>query len=270
MKVGHKSSEPVRAKKHLGQHFLKDLQIASKIADTLSLNGYENVLEIGPGTGVLTQFLITKPITLEVIDLDKESIEYLRSTFIEEHKPKAITITEGDFLKKDLSKFFKGKPFAITGNFPYNISTQIVFKLLEYKDRIPEFTGMFQKEVAQRICEKPGTKAYGILSVLVQAFYDASYAFTVHPQVFDPPPKVQSGVIILRRKENQNINCSVPLFFRVVKTAFNQRRKTLRNSLKTFELPTNVTEDTIFDLRPERLSVSEFIRLTQLIENATL
>ena len=190
--------------------------------------------------------------------------------FIEEHKPKAITITEGDFLKKDLSKFFKGKPFAITGNFPYNISTQIVFKLLEHKDRIPEFTGMFQKEVAQRICEKPGTKAYGILSVLVQAFYDASYAFTVHPQVFDPPPKVQSGVIILKRKENQNINCSDPLFFRVVKTAFNQRRKTLRNSLKAFELPTNVKEDTIFDLRPERLSVSEFIRLTQLIENATL
>ena len=142
--------------------------------------------------------------------------------------------------------------------------------MLEYRDRIPEFTGMFQKEFAQRICEKPGTKADGILSVLVQAFYDASYAFTVHPQVFEPPPKVQSGVIVLKRKENQDINCSIPLFFRVVKTAFNQRRKTLRNSLKTFELPANVTEDTIFDLRPERLGVTEFIHLTQLIENATL
>ena len=270
MKGRYESSEPVRAKKHLGQHFLKDQQIASKIADTLSLKGYKHVLEIGPGTGVLTQFLINKPITLEVIDLDRESIEYLRTTFVEEHKPKALTITEGDFLKNDLAKFFDGDPFAITGNFPYNISTQIVFKMLEYRDRIPEFTGMFQKEVAQRICEKPGTKAYGILSVLVQAFYDASYAFTVHPQVFEPPPKVQSGVIILRRKEIQDINCSVPLFFRVVKTAFNQRRKTLRNSLKTFELPANITEDTIFDLRPERLGVTEFIRLTQLIENATL
>ena len=270
MKGRYESSEPVRAKKHLGQHFLKDQQIASKIADTLSLKGYKHVLEIGPGTGVLTQFLINKPITLEVIDLDRESIEYLRTTFVEEHKPKALTITEGDFLKNDLAKFFDGDPFAITGNFPYNISTQIVFKMLEYRDRIPEFTGMFQKEVAQRICEKPGTKAYGILSVLVQAFYDASYAFTVHPQVFEPPPKVQSGVIILRRKEIQDINCSVPLFFRVVKTTFNQRRKTLRNSLKTFELPANITEDTIFDLRPERLGVTEFIRLTQLIENATL
>jgi len=270
MKGRYESSEPVRAKKHLGQHFLKDQQIASKIADTLSLKGYKHVLEIGPGTGVLTQFLINKPITLEVIDLDRESIEYLRTTFVEEHKPKALTITEGDFLKNDLAKFFDGDPFAITGNFPYNISTQIVFKMLEYRDRIPEFTGMFQKEVAQRICEKPGTKAYGILSVLVQAFYDTTYAFTVHPQVFEPPPKVQSGVIILRRKENQDIHCSVPLFFRVVKTAFNQRRKTLRNSLKTFELPANITEDTIFDLRPERLGVTEFIRLTQLIENATL
>ena len=270
MKGRYESSEPVRAKKHLGQHFLKDQQIASKIADTLSLKGYKHVLEIGPGTGVLTQFLINKPITLEVIDLDRESIEYLRTTFVEEHKPKALTITEGDFLKNDLAKFFDGDPFAITGNFPYNISTQIVFKMLEYRDRIPEFTGMFQKEVAQRICEKPGTKAYGILSVLVQAFYDTTYAFTVHPQVFEPPPKVQSGVIILRRKEIQDINCSVPLFFRVVKTAFNQRRKTLRNSLKTFELPANITEDTIFDLRPERLGVTEFIRLTQLIENATL
>ena len=270
MKGRHESSEPVRAKKHLGQHFLKDQQIASRIADTLSLEDYKNVLEIGPGTGVLTQFLVNKPVTLEVIDLDRESIEYLRTTFVEECQPKALTITEGDFLKKDLAEFFDGDPFAITGNFPYNISTQIVFKMLEYRDQIPEFTGMFQKEVAQRICEKPGTKAYGILSVLVQAFYDASYAFTVHPQVFEPPPKVQSGVIILRRKENQDINCSVPLFFRVVKTAFNQRRKTLRNSLKTFELPANVTEDTIFDLRPERLDVTEFIRLTQLIENATL
>ena len=198
------------------------------------------------------------------IELDKECCDYLLNNFSEIEKD----LINDDFLKFDIKKF--NPPVSIIGNFPYNISTQIVFKLLEYKDRIPEFTGMFQKEVAQRICEKPGTKAYGILSVLVQAFYDTSYAFTVHPQVFEPPPKVQSGVIILKRKENQNINCSIPLFFRVVKTAFNQRRKTLRNSLKTFELPANVTEDTIFDLRPERLGVTEFIRLTQLIENATL
>lgn len=166
MKGRHESSEPVRAKKHLGQHFLKDQQIASKIADTLSLEGYEHVLEIGPGTGVLTQFLIKKPITLQVIDLDRESIEYLRTTFVEEHQPKTLTITEGDFLKKDLAEFFDGDPFAITGNFPYNISTQIVFKMLEYRDRIPEFTGMFQKEVAQRICEnqEPRPMAYSVFS----------------------------------------------------------------------------------------------------------
>lgn len=263
-------SEPVKAKKHLGQHFLKDVQIASRIADTLSLKGYTNVLEIGPGTGVLTQFLIKKPINLEVIDLDSESIVYLREHFVTEHKPHSLVITEGDFLKSDISTYFNGEPFAITGNFPYNISSQIVFKLLEHREQIPEFTGMFQREVAERICEQPGTKAYGILSVLVQAFYEASYAFTVHPQVFEPPPKVQSGVIILRRKESIELGCSIPLFFKVVKTAFNQRRKTLRNSLKVFELSSDVTEDAIFDSRPERLGVAEFVRLTRIIENGTV
>jgi 16S rRNA (adenine1518-N6/adenine1519-N6)-dimethyltransferase len=267
---GAERTEPVKAKKHLGQHFLKDMQIASKIADTLSLEGYTNVLEIGPGTGVLTQFLIKKPIHLEVIDLDSESIAYLREHFVAQHKPNSLVITEGDFLKNDISTYFNGEPFAITGNFPYNISTQIVFKLLEHREQIPEFTGMFQREVAERICEQPGTKAYGILSVLVQAFYEASYAFTVHPQVFEPPPKVQSGVIILRRKESIELDCSVPLFFKVVKTAFNQRRKTLRNSLKVFELSNDVTEDAIFDLRPERLGVAEFIRLTRIVENGTV
>mgnify|MGYP001037394752 FL=1 len=267
---GAERAEPVKAKKHLGQHFLKDMQIASKIADTLSLEGYTNVLEIGPGTGVLTQFLIKKPIHLEVIDLDSESIAYLREQFVAQHKPNSLVITEGDFLKNDISTYFNGEPFAITGNFPYNISTQIVFKLLEHREQIPEFTGMFQREVAERICEQPGTKAYGILSVLVQAFYEASYAFTVHPQVFEPPPKVQSGVIILRRKESTELDCSVPLFFKVVKTAFNQRRKTLRNSLKVFELSNDVTEDAIFDLRPERLGVAEFIRLTRIVENGTV
>ena len=168
------------------------------------------------------------------------------------------------------ASLFDGQQFAITGNFPYNISTQIVFKLLEIKEFVPEFTGMFQKEVAQRICEKEGSKTYGILSVLVQAHYDAEYLFTVQPHVFDPPPKVQSGVLRLTRKENQTIDCDEKLLFKVVKTAFNQRRKTIRNSLKTFNISDSLKEDTIFDLRPEQLSVADFIKLTNKIDNDTI
>ena len=253
----------VRAKKHLGQHFLRDENIARKIADTLTLNGYHDVLEIGPGMGVLTKYLLKKDITTHVIEIDSESIDYLKNHFLN----LADRIYEKDFLKYDLKEIFKDKPFAIIGNFPYNISSQIVFKTLEMRNQIPEFSGMFQKEVAQRICSKEGSKVYGILSVLTQAFYDAEYLFTVSPTVFNPPPKVDSGVLLLKRKENYHLPCDEKLFFRVVKTGFQQRRKTLRNSLKIFNLSDNLKANAIFGLRPEQLGVSDFIKLTSLIEN---
>jgi len=253
----------VKAKKHLGQHFLKDENIAKKIADTLSLKDYNLVLEIGPGMGVLTKYLLEKETTTYVIEIDSESVEYLQANYLN----LAPRIIEKDFLKYDLKEVFKESQFAIIGNFPYNISTQIVFKVLEMRAQIPEFSGMFQKEVAQRICEKEGSKAYGILSVLTQAFYYAEYLFTVPPSVFNPPPKVDSGVLRLTRKEHLDLPCDEALFFRVVKTAFQQRRKTLRNSLKTFNLSDNLKANAIFDKRPEQLSVDSFIELTQLIEN---
>jgi 16S rRNA (adenine1518-N6/adenine1519-N6)-dimethyltransferase len=253
----------VKAKKHLGQHFLRDENIAKKIADTLTLNGYKKVLEIGPGMGVLTKYLLEKDITTYVIEIDTESVEYLQVNYLN----LASRIIEKDFLKYDLNEVFKGEPLAIIGNFPYNISSQIVFKALEMRDQIPEFSGMFQKEVAQRICEKEGSKTYGILSVLTQAFYDAEYLFTVPPGVFNPPPKVDSGVMRLIRKENYTLPCDEKLFFKVVKQAFQQRRKTLRNSLKTFNLSDNLKANTIFGQRPEQLTVAQFIELTQWIEN---
>ena len=254
--------EKVKAKKHLGQHFLKDESIAKDIADTLNLVGYEDVLEIGPGIGVLTKYLLDKPINTYVIEIDTESVTYL-----DENYPKLKDkIISKDFLKYNINEIFEGKQFAIIGNFPYNISTQIVFRALEYRSQIPKFAGMFQKEVAQRICEKKGTKAYGILSVLVQAFYHAEYLFTVDENVFIPPPKVKSGVLRLRRKEDYSLPCGEKLFFTVVKTAFQQRRKTLRNSLKTLNLSDKLREDTVFDLRPEQLNVEQFIELTQKIE----
>ncbi len=253
--------EKVKAKKHLGQHFLNDENIAQKIADSLTLKGYQTVLEIGPGMGVLTKYLLEKPISTYVIEIDTESVEYLNKQY-----PKlAGKIISKDFLKYNLSEVFGQEPLAIIGNFPYNISSQIVFKTLELRDRIPEFSGMFQKEVAERICEKKGSKTYGILSVLTQAFYEAEYLFTVSENVFIPPPKVKSGVLRLIRKENFKLPCDEKLFFTVVKTAFNQRRKTLRNSLKTYQLSDNLKEDSIFDLRPEQLSVEQFIELTQKI-----
>jgi 16S rRNA (adenine1518-N6/adenine1519-N6)-dimethyltransferase len=253
----------VKAKKHLGQHFLRDENIAKKIADTLTLNGYKKVLEIGPGMGVLTKYLLEKDIITYVIEIDTESVEYLQVNYLN----LAPRIIEKDFLKYDLNEVFKGEPLAIIGNFPYNISSQIVFKALEMRDQIPEFSGMFQKEVAQRICEKEGSKTYGILSVLTQAFYDAEYLFTVPPGVFNPPPKVDSGVMRLIRKENYTLPCDEKLFFKVVKQAFQQRRKTLRNSLKTFNLSDNLKANTIFGQRSEQLTVAQFIELTQWIEN---
>ncbi|PKA98718.1 dimethyladenosine transferase [Flavobacteriaceae bacterium MAR_2009_75] len=263
---------PVKAKKHLGQHFLKDESIARQIAETLSLKGYTNVIEIGPGTGVLTKYLLSEEIRLVAMDLDADSIIYLNHSFPLEHpqvlKGKAtLEVVEADFLNYDLNTLFGKEQFAITGNFPYNISSQIVFKMLEIKGQVPEFSGMFQKEVAQRICEKEGNKTYGILSVLVQAFYDAEYLFTVPAQVFDPPPKVQSGVLRLVRKPNFELECDEKLFFKVVKSAFNQRRKTIRNSLKTFELSDDLRSEEVFDKRPEQLSVPDFINLTKKIES---
>ncbi len=253
--------EKVKAKKHLGQHFLKDENIAEGIANTLNFEGYTQLLEIGPGMGVLTKYLLQKEINTFVIEIDPESVTYL-----EDNYPKLKDkIIAKDFLKFNLNELFLDQQFGIIGNFPYNISTQIVFKTLEYRNQIPEFAGMFQKEVAQRICEKKGSKTYGILSVLVQAFYDAEYLFTVDETVFIPPPKVKSGVLRLRRKTNFSIDCNEKLFFTVVKTAFQQRRKTLRNSLKSLNLSDNLKEDSIFDLRPEQLDVEQFITITQKI-----
>lgn len=253
----------VKAKKHLGQHFLTDENIAQKIANMLTQNGYKNILEIGPGMGVLTKYLLKKPLTTYVIEIDNESVEYLQTHYLN----LASRIISKDFLKINLSDYFEDNQIAIIGNFPYNISTQIVFKTLENRNQIPEFTGMFQKEVAQRIAEKEGSKVYGILSVLTQAFYNVEYLFTVPPTVFNPPPKVDSGVIRLIRKENFSLPVNEKLFFKVVKTAFQQRRKTLRNSLKLFNLSDNLREDSIFAKRPEQLSVQEFINLTSKIEN---
>ncbi|TDY10568.1 16S rRNA (adenine(1518)-N(6)/adenine(1519)-N(6))-dimethyltransferase RsmA [Meridianimaribacter flavus] len=255
----------VKAKKHLGQHFLTDESIAEKIADSLSLKDYKHVLEIGPGMGVLTKYLLKKDITTHVIEIDTESVEYLKANYLN----LADRVIEQDFLKYDITQVFGEQPFAIIGNYPYNISSQIVFKTLEMRDQIPEFSGMFQKEVAQRICSKEGSKVYGILSVLTQAFYDAEYLFTVPPSVFNPPPKVDSGVLLLTRKENYTLPCDETLFFKVVKQGFQQRRKTLRNSLKTFNLSDNLKANVIFGKRPEQLSVEEFITLAQLIENDT-
>jgi len=252
----------VRAKKHLGQHFLKDEEIAKKIADSLTEKNYENVLEIGPGMGVLTKYLLQKKFKTSVIEIDSESVEYLKANYLN----LANNIISKDFLKINLSDYFQENQVAIIGNFPYNISTQIVFKTLENKHQIPEFSGMFQKEVAQRIASKPGSKVYGILSVLAQAFYTVEYLFTVPPDVFNPPPKVDSGVIRLIRKENYTLPVNEKLFYKIVKLGFNQRRKTLRNSLKSFNLSDKLKQDAIFAKRPEQLSVEQFIELTAKIE----
>jgi 16S rRNA (adenine1518-N6/adenine1519-N6)-dimethyltransferase len=254
--------KPVRPKKHLGQHFLKDKSIASQIVDSLThYKGYETVLEIGPGMGVLTEFIIQKKdINTYVIDIDRESIAYLKQNF----KSLEGKIIEGDFLKLDLEKLFD-KPFGLIGNFPYNISSQILFKVLDHKNKIPEIVGMFQKEVAERIASKHGNKTYGILSVLLQAYYDIEYLFTVDPDVFSPPPKVKSAVIRLKRNNTEKLSCDEKVFKMVVKQGFNTRRKTLRNALKSLNLPQEIIKEPIFDKRAEQLSVEDFIGLTNLI-----
>jgi len=258
----------VKEKKHLGQHFLTDESIAKDIADALSGNGYDDVLEIGPGMGVLTKYLLPKKAKVTVMELDRESVAYLNDTFPLEYikldtSTEHFSVLEGDFLKNNIQDIFNKKQVAIIGNFPYNISTQIVFKAIENREYVPEFAGMFQKEVAKRIAEKPGSKVYGILSVLTQAFFDVEYLFTVPPTVFNPPPKVDSGVIRFTRKKDYSLPVNEKLFFRVVKTAFNQRRKMLRSSLKSFNLSNALKEEQMFTRRPEQLSVQEFIILTQ-------
>ncbi len=251
----------VKPKKFLGQHFLKDLDIARRIADTLDDFAGVPVIEVGPGTGVLTQFLIEKNKELTVVELDRDSVPYL-----DKHYPALRGhIIEDDFLRLDLSKIYNDK-FCVIGNYPYNISSQIFFKVLDYKNQIPCCSGMLQKEVAERIAAKPGGKTYGILSVLLQAWYDIEYLFTVSEKVFDPPPKVKSAVVKLVRNDRLNLSCDEKLFKTVVKTGFNQRRKTLRNSMKPLlGKGCEAYENPIFDERPERLSVADFEELTNIV-----
>lgn len=252
----------VTPKKFLGQHFLTDLQIAKQIADTLDDFSHIPAIEVGPGMGVLTQFIIEKNIDLTVVELDRESVPYLQKNFPSLNGK----IIEADFLKLKLTDIYPDQ-FTIIGNYPYNISSQIFFKVLDYKDHIPCCSGMLQKEVAERIASKPGKKAYGILSVLLQAWYDIEYLFTVSETVFNPPPKVKSAVIKLVRNKRTSIDCDEKLFKTVIKTSFNQRRKTLRNSMKPMLGKDNaIYSDPIFDKRPEQLSVEEFIYLTNLTQ----
>lgn len=257
--------KPVKPKKFLGQHFLKDLQVAQAIADTVDACPDLPILEVGPGMGVLTQFLISKGRPLKVVELDFESVAYLRENFAS----LGNNIIEQDFLQMDLANLFDGKPFVLTGNYPYNISSQIFFKMLDYKDLIPCCTGMIQKEVAERIAATTGNKTYGILSVLIQAWYKVEYLFTVHEHVFNPPPKVKSAVIRMTRNETTDLGCNEKLFKQIVKTTFNQRRKTLRNSIAAI-LDKNhpLCADAVFNKRPEQLSVNDFIGLTNRVEEA--
>ncbi len=251
----------VKPKKCLGQHFLTDLSIAERIADTIEEYKAIPTLEIGPGMGVLTQFLIEKNYDTTVVELDRDSVAYLRQAYPTLQEK----IIEHDFLKLDLNTLFDGE-FTVIGNYPYNISSQIFFKVLEYKDRIPCCSGMIQKEVAERMAAKPGNKTYGILSVLMQAWYHIEYCFTVHEHVFNPPPRVKSAVIKMTRNETKKLDCDEKLFKAVVKTAFNQRRKTMRNSLKPLlGKECEIFADEIFNKRPEQLSVSQFIDLTNLV-----
>ena len=253
----------VKPKKFLGQHFLKDLKVAQDIADTVDSQPELPVLEVGPGMGVLTQFLVKKERTVKVVEVDYESVAYLRKTFpsLEDH------IIEDDFLKMNLNRTFDGNPFVLTGNYPYNISSQIFFKMLDNKELIPCCTGMIQKEVAERIAAGPGSKTYGILSVLIQAWYEVEYLFTVSEHVFNPPPKVKSAVIRMTRNQTRDLGCNEKLFKQVVKTTFNQRRKTLRNSIKPIlGKESSILQDEIFNKRPEQLSVQQFVELTNMVE----
>ena len=305
----------VRPKKNLGQHFLTDLNIASAIADTVDAYPDIPVLEVGPGMGVLTQFLMQKPRPLSVVEIDRESVAYLterypffsrnvecgvrsensteiQSSVLDDSHTQSIShstfhtphssneesprlLIEGDFLRMDLHQLFDGKPFVLTGNYPYDISSQIFFKVIDNKDLIPCCTGMIQREVAQRMEAKPGTKAYGILSVLIQAWYDVEYLFTVDENVFDPPPKVKSAVIRMTRNKVQDLGCDEKLFRRVVKTVFNQRRKMLRVSLRQLFTKDTMPDSSFFSqdimtMRPEQLTIPQFVELTNQVETISV
>ncbi len=250
----------IKPKKHFGQHFLTNKQIASNIASLAEKGGCNRILEIGPGTGVLTEHLLKRCEELVAVEIDRESVEYLASVF------PGLHVIQGDFLKLDVRQYFGENEFAVMGNFPYNISSQIIFKILDYRHLIPFVAGMFQREVAFRIGSPPGSRDYGILSVLTQLFYEVEYHFTVEPENFNPPPKVRSGIISMKRREvalcdDQAVK-SVKL---IVKTAFNQRRKTLRNALKTLNIQLESVEDSIFDRRAEQLSPTEFVELSKAL-----
>jgi 16S rRNA (adenine1518-N6/adenine1519-N6)-dimethyltransferase len=252
----------VKAKKHLGQHFLTDKNIAGKIVDSLKLSDqYKQVLEVGPGMGILSDFLLQKPeYETYLIDIDTESYQFLQKKY-----PQLGTrLINADFLEMDFKSVFAGK-FAIIGNFPYNISSQILFKVLDNRRQVVEVVGMFQKEVAERCSSKPGSKEYGILSVFLQAYYKVEYLFTVKAGVFNPPPKVLSAVIRLTRNETAQLDCDEKLFWQLVKAGFNQRRKTLRNAISSVIPKDKITEDPLLDLRAERLSVADFVRLTNMV-----
>jgi len=251
----------VRAKKSLGQHFLKDLKIAERIVESLDTSLTGSVLEIGPGTGVLTQHLVKiEGIEFKAAEIDTESIEYLQKNYPQIGE----NLLEGDFLKMDMNKIFKSD-FSVIGNFPYNISSQIFFKLIDHKDQVPQIVCMLQKEVAERLASPPGNKSYGILSVLLQAWYNIDYLFTVEPGSFIPPPKVKSAVISLKRNSRESLGCDEVLFKKVVKASFNQRRKAVRNSVKQLLEGRTPPDSYLFGMRPEQLSVEEFVELTNLI-----
>jgi 16S rRNA (adenine1518-N6/adenine1519-N6)-dimethyltransferase len=254
----------VKAKKSYGQHFLTSDHIAERIAHSLELSDtYSHILEVGPGQGMLTKFLLQLPQELKVVEADQDMVEYLRT-----HYPELEDrIVSADFLKLPLDKVMEGFSFGLIGNFPYNISSQIVFRMLKYRDLIPEMVGMFQREMAERIVSEPGSKDYGVISVLTQAFYTGQFLFGVKPGSFNPPPKVQSAVIRLERKPNQDIGCDPKLFRQVVKLAFSQRRKMLRNTIKSLLKGDPILKDPIFQERPEQLSVQQFVDLTNLVSN---
>ena len=254
----------VKPKKFLGQHFLTDMKVASDIADTIDAFPNLPVLEVGPGTGVLTQFIIPKDRDFKVVEIDRESVPYLHEHFAELGE----NIIEGDFLKMNLNEVFGGKQFVLTGNYPYNISSQIFFKMLDYRDLIPGCTGMIQKEVAERMAANPGSKTYGVLSVLIQAWYDVEYLFTVNEHVFNPPPKVKSAVIRMTRNGKTELGCDEKLFSRIVKTVFTMRRKMMRNGMKQIlGKDSPMLADPIFTKRPEQLSVQDYIDLTNRVEH---
>ena len=261
----------VRPKKNLGQHFLTDLNIAKQIADTVDACPELPVLEVGPGMGVMTQFLVEKPRPFKVVEIDRESVAYLQEHFPMFSKNNSREIISADFLRMDLREVFDGQQFVLTGNYPYDISSQIFFKMLDNKDLIPCCTGMIQHEVALRMASQPGNKQYGILSVLIQAWYHVEYLFTVEPSVFNPPPKVQSAVIRMTRNDVTDLGCDEQLFKRVVKTVFNQRRKMLRVSLRQMfnqahPASASFFEDSMMTRRPEQLSIPEFVELTNKVE----